>query len=401
MRCIMQIGKLVQEGAITIKTGPFGTQLKAAEYQETGIPVLNVKNLGYGTVNSAKLDHVGADTVERLRIHLLQQGDIVFGRKGAVDRHAYIDNESDGWMQGSDCIRLRVETDDINPRFLSYYFLTNQHKAFMISMCSHGTTMASLNQKILEQIDFPCLERNYQDKIVEILSKIDEKGRVNQKINENLLQQARALFRKWFSITSSGLYKLSDIADINPETYSPKENWSFVNYLDTSNITSGTINEVQYIIPSEEKLPSRARRILRKDDVVFSTVRPNQLHYGIISNPKPNMLGSTGFAVIRSKYETMPNEIIYLALTESAFVEQMQQLAEQSVSTFPSIRPADLDACVLPEPKEDDNNFMETIKSIFNAVAINNEENQRLATLRDTLLPRLMSGELDVSRLDF
>ena len=401
MRCIMQIGKLVQEGAITIKTGPFGTQLKAAEYQETGIPVLNVKNLGYGTVNSAKLDHVGADTVERLRIHLLQQGDIVFGRKGAVDRHAYIDNESDGWMQGSDCIRLRVETDDINPRFLSYYFLTNQHKAFMISMCSHGTTMASLNQKILEQIDFPCLERNYQDKIVEILSKIDEKGRVNQKINENLLQQARALFRKWFSITSSGLYKLSDIADINPETYSPKENWSFVNYLDTSNITSGTINEVQYIIPSEEKLPSRARRILRKDDVVFSTVRPNQLHYGIISNPKPNMLGSTGFAVIRSKYETMPNEIIYLALTESAFVEQMQQLAEQSVSTFPSIRPADLDACVLPEPKEDDNNFMETIKSIFNAVAINNEENQRLATLRDTLLPRLMSGELDVSSLDF
>lgn len=397
----MQIGKLVQEGAITIKTGPFGTQLKAAEYQETGIPVLNVKNLGYGTVNSAKLDHVGADTVERLRIHLLQQGDIVFGRKGAVDRHAYIDNESDGWMQGSDCIRLRVETDDINPRFLSYYFLTNQHKAFMISMCSHGTTMASLNQKILEQIDFPCLERNYQDKIVEILSKIDEKGRVNQKINENLLQQARALFRKWFSITSSGLYKLSDIADINPETYSPKENWSFVNYLDTSNITSGTINEVQYIIPSEEKLPSRARRILRKDDVVFSTVRPNQLHYGIISNPKPNMLGSTGFAVIRSKYETMPNEIIYLALTESAFVEQMQQLAEQSVSTFPSIRPADLDACVLPEPKEDDNNFMETIKSIFNAVAINNEENQRLATLRDTLLPRLMSGELDVSSLDF
>lgn len=397
----MQIGKLVQEGAITIKTGPFGTQLKAAEYQETGIPVLNVKNLGYGTVNSAKLDHVGADTVERLRIHLLQQGDIVFGRKGAVDRHAYIDNESDGWMQGSDCIRLRVETDDINPRFLSYYFLTNQHKAFMISMCSHGTTMASLNQKILEQIDFPCLERNYQDKIVKILSKIDEKGRVNQKINENLLQQARALFRKWFSITSSGLYKLSDIADINPETYSPMENWSFVNYLDTSNITSGTINEVQYIIPSEEKLPSRARRILRKDDVVFSTVRPNQLHYGIISNPKPNMLGSTGFAVIRSKYETMPNEIIYLALTESAFVEQMQQLAEQSVSTFPSIRPADLDACVLPEPKEDDNNFMETIKSIFNAVAINNEENQRLATLRDTLLPRLMSGELDVSSLDF
>lgn len=182
----MQIGKLLQEGAISIKTGPFGTQLKASEYIESGTPVLNVKNLGYGSVNSAKLDHVGADTVERLRIHLLQQGDIVFGRKGAVDRHAYIDNESDGWMQGSDCIRMRVETADINPRFLSYYFLTNKHKAFMISMCSHGTTMASLNQKILEQIDFPCPEREYQNKIVAVLERIDEKIGLNRKINENL-----------------------------------------------------------------------------------------------------------------------------------------------------------------------------------------------------------------------
>ena len=193
--------------------------------------------------------------------------------------------------------------------------------------------------------------------------------------------------------------KLSDVADINPETYSPKDNWSFVNYLDTSSITSGTITEVQYILPSEEKLPSRARRILRKGDIVFSTVRPNQLHYGIIANPMPNMLGSTGFAVIRSKLPTIPNEIIYLALTEASFVEQMQQLAEQSVSTFPSIRPADLDACVLPEPKAEDDYLMDAIKAIFHTIAVNDEENQRLVELRDTLLPRLMSGELDVSSI--
>ena len=182
----MRIGKLVQEGDVSIKTGPFGTQLKAAEYQETGTPVLNVKNLGYGSISAVKLDRVGTDTVNRLPMHILQQGDIVFGRKGAVDRHAYIDNESAGWIQGSDCIRLRVETDAINPRFLSYFFLTNQHKAFMVSMCSHGTTMASLNQKILEQIEFPYMDRVYQDKVVSILGRLDEKVRVNEKINENL-----------------------------------------------------------------------------------------------------------------------------------------------------------------------------------------------------------------------
>ncbi len=207
------------------------------------------------------------------------------------------------------------------------------------------------------------------------------------------------MFRRWLVDNLPSKSRLSEVASINPETYSPKDEWSFVNYLDTSSVTSGAITEVQQIRPSEEKLPSRARRILRKNDVVFSTVRPNQLHYGIISNPMPNMLGSTGFAVIRSKRPSIPNEIIYLALTEPSFVEQMQQLAEQSVSTFPSIRPADLDACLIPDTQEEDKDFISSIQALFRAVASGNEENKCLSALRDTLLPRLMSGEIDVSNI--
>lgn len=171
---------------IEIKTGPFGTQFKAAEYQSSGTPVLNVKNLGFSTINTEKLDKVGDATIERLKAHLLKAGDIVFGRKGAVERHAFISVNEESWLQGSDCIRLRVKTDKINPRFLSYYFLTKEHRAFMISMCSHGTTMASLNQKILEQICFPMPQRNIQDKIVDILESIDRKIALNNSINDNL-----------------------------------------------------------------------------------------------------------------------------------------------------------------------------------------------------------------------
>lgn len=208
------------------------------------------------------------------------------------------------------------------------------------------------------------------------------------------------MYHQWLSDTPGIKQPLSEIADINPETYSPKNNWLFVNYLDTSSITEGTINEIQYIQPMNEKLPSRARRILRQGDVVFSTVRPNQLHFGIITNPMANMLASTGFAVIRSKKANLPNEIIYLALTEPAFVDQMQQLAEQSVSTFPSIRPSDLDACIVPEPLERDSDFINTIKSIFAFISANSAENQQLSELRETLLPKLMSGDLDVSNFD-
>ena len=128
------IRDLVQQQELEIKTGPFGTQLKASEYVSEGTPVLNVRNLGFSTINTEKLEKVGAETLERLSAHKLHTGDIVFGRKGAVERHAYITENEDGWMQGSDCIRLRVKTERINPRFLSYYFLTAQHRAFMIGL---------------------------------------------------------------------------------------------------------------------------------------------------------------------------------------------------------------------------------------------------------------------------
>jgi len=182
----ISIKEMIENGDVEIKTGPFGTQLKAAEYINDGTPVLNVKNLGYAQVVKDKLDHVGKETVARLSMHILKMGDVVFGRKGAVDRHAYISDHEEGWMQGSDCIRLRVLSDSINPRYLSYYFMTTKHKRFMEMMCSHGTTMASLNQKILEQIVFPYPDRDIQDQIVGVLEKIDNKIKCNEMINDNL-----------------------------------------------------------------------------------------------------------------------------------------------------------------------------------------------------------------------
>lgn len=194
------------------------------------------------------------------------------------------------------------------------------------------------------------------------------------------------------------LVPLSDVAIINPDTYSPKDNWEYVNYLDTSSITEGIISETQQIVPSTEKLPSRARRKISANDVVFSTVRPNQRHYGIIHTPLPRMLASTGFAVIRSRHPKVCNELIYLCLTEYNFVEKMQQLAEQSTSTFPSIKPSDLGGCKIPCAHGNEaDNLTETLGVLFSLIAVNQSECIFLAELRDALLPKLMSGELDVS----
>ena len=182
----VKLGDLVASGEAIIKTGPFGTQLKAAEYVDYGTPVINVKNIGFGAVVRNKLDMVGQATLERLEAHILRAGDIVFGRKGAVERHAYIGEAEAGWMQGSDCIRLRIDSERVNSHYLSYYFLTPKHQAFMIGMCSHGTTMASLNQKILEQIEIPIPDIKIQNRVVSILKTIDDRISINSKINDNL-----------------------------------------------------------------------------------------------------------------------------------------------------------------------------------------------------------------------
>ena len=80
--------------------------------------------------------------------------------------------------------------------------------------------------------------------------------------------------------------KIADVVEINPDSFGLKDNWSFVNYLDTSSITQNVISELQYINLNEEKLPSRAKRKVVENDIVYSTVRPNQLHFGFHIRPK-------------------------------------------------------------------------------------------------------------------
>ena len=192
------VGELVAAGEAELKTGPFGTQLKASEYVEHGTPVINVRNIGFGDIKADKLEFISPTTRNRLSSHILKRGDIVFGRKGAVERHVFIRQEQDGWFQGSDCLRLRFASRRIEPLFASYYFLTSEHQRWMMNQCSHGATMASLNQGILERIELPLPSLSTQRRIADILSGYDELIENSQRRIKILEAMARALYREWF-----------------------------------------------------------------------------------------------------------------------------------------------------------------------------------------------------------
>jgi type I restriction enzyme S subunit len=136
--------------------------------------------------------------------------------------------------------------------------------------------------------------------------------------------------------------RLGDVIITNCSSYSEDNKWEFVNYLDTGNITENRIDSIQMIDLRREKLPSRARRIVKKNNIVYSTVRPIQRHYGILKQIPDNFLVSTGFAAISSTEKADPF-FIYYYLTQNEIVESLQAYAEQTVSTYPAIKASDIE----------------------------------------------------------
>ena len=190
--------------------------------------------------------------------------------------------------------------------------------------------------------------------------------------------------------------RLGNIASTNQSTYSSKEDWKFVNYLDTGNITMNQVDEIQYINTSMNKLPSRAKRKVRFNSIIYSTVRPNQLHYGIIKNQPENFLVSSGFAVIDIDFDKAVPEYIYYVLTQQEITEYLQSIAEQSVSAYPSIKPSDIENLefLLPDRKTQEK-IVSILRSIDEKIVQNNKINNNLEQQAEALFHSLFVEDVN------
>ena len=180
--------------------------------------------------------------------------------------------------------------------------------------------------------------------------------------------------------------RLGDCGKTNLHTYSDKEKWSLIRYLDTGSITEGGIDEIQTLYPGVDKIPSRARRKASVGDILFSTVRPNQKHYGIIEAGTENLLVSTGFTVVTVDTTIADPYFIYYYLTQSSVIESLQAIAEQSTSTYPSIKPSDIEDIELDLPElETQKKIGSTLRMLDRKIALNEEINDNLADLLQTV----------------
>jgi type I restriction enzyme S subunit len=173
--------------------------------------------------------------------------------------------------------------------------------------------------------------------------------------------------------------RLGSACSTNADTYSPKEKWAFVNYLDTGNITNDHVDSIQYIDVETEKLPSRARRKVKTNSIIYSTVRPNQRHFGIIKSQPDHFLVSTGFTVIDVNPDVLDADFLYYVLAQDSIVENLHAIAEQSTSAYPSIKPSDLENLEIEVPDLDtQKRIAGVLRELDRKAKQNNEINKNL-----------------------
>ena len=182
------------------------------------------------------------------------------------------------------------------------------------------------------------------------------------------------------------LKEINELCELNSSSYSKKDNWEFINYLDTKNIIKGEINEIKYLDPEMDKVPSRAKRKVNINDIIISTVRPNQEHYGIIKKEYDNFLVSTGFTTLTVDTSQAVPEFIYYYITQHYITQSLQTIAEQSTTSYPSVKPSDIGNLIVELPSLDiQNKIANILTSIENKINVNKEINKNLLSIADAI----------------
>lgn len=219
----VNIGDILAKTKSYIQTGPFGTTLSASEFVDYGIPVISVREIREGFIRVCEeTPCVSDDTYQILNKYALYINDIVFARKGSVDRSAIITTDSEKYFLGSDGIYLRLDSKKICSKFVLYSLHRNEIKKF-IMQSAYGSTMAGLNEKILSEIPIvfpPTLEE--QQKIADALSDMDgwiaslekliaKKKAIKQGAMQELLTGKKRLPEftgKWKTVTLGDICKI-------------------------------------------------------------------------------------------------------------------------------------------------------------------------------------------------
>lgn len=357
-----------------VQTGPFGSQLKNEQYITGGTPVITVEHINSFRIQDIDYPSVTKEDRQRLLKYSLDLGDIVFTRVGSVDLSAYVKSENQGWLFSSRMLRVRVSSLEVDSLFLSYFFRQDKFREYILNIAV-GATMPSINTQILKDVPISYPPLSEQKAIASVLSSLDDKIDLLHRQNKTLEAMAETLFRQWFIDEA-------------------KEDWE--------DGTLGKLIDLKYgkALKQEDRSGSRYPVVASSGVVGF--------HKDYLVEGPGIVIGRKGtlgkvyfmegnFFPIDTSYfiqtKTVGSNLIY----EYYLLKSLDFANMNSDSAVPGLnRNIALSTQTQIPPVDRIHEFNKLAQPWFSKLHSNIKQIQTLKQLRDTLLPKLMSGEVRV-----
>jgi type I restriction enzyme S subunit len=375
---------------------------RSAPTAETGIALIATNCISNDRLypSDEKLRFVSQETYDTwFRAHP-KPGDILLTNKGSQNGAICLVPDLVDFVIAQDMVALRANENVIDPLFL-FAALRSPDVQYQIKNLDVSGVIPHFKKTDFDKLHLPYPDRQTQEEIGRTYFVLSAKIELNRRMNATLEAMARALFQSWFvDPVQDGLPKgwryasIEELSGLNCWTLSKADDLELIEYIEISEVDHGNVANVKVYQRGEE--PSRARRRLRHGDTVLSTVRPDRCSYFLCLHPPPSLIASTGFAVLTPK--KAPWSFIHAALTQPKIFEFLGQRADGGA--YPAVRPDVVAKLEVPWPDNPQviEAFHRICAPLYERADHNRRESHTLATLRDTLLPKLLSGELTVAK---
>lgn len=397
----MEEWKEYKLGEVAKGKGTYGIGASAVPYNENKYTYLRITDINDdGTLNKKGLMSVDDEDANK---YILCKNDIVFARTGNSTGRTYFYDESDGTLvYAGFLIKFSLDEEKINPRILKYFTHSKPYYDWVKSFDTGGTR-GNINAKTYEAMPIYLPPRKVQDRIVDILKSLDDKIEVNRRINEQLEEMAQALFKSWFV----DFEPFKDGAFVESELGMIPEGWKVGNILDIAELFDNL----------RKPLSGRERDAMEKIYPYYGATSIMDYVDNYIFDGIYLLMGEDGSVVNDKGYPYLqyvwgkfwPNNHAHVMQGKNGYTTEMLH-ALLSITNVKAVVTGAVQAkisqagmrniSVAIAPKSILENFSKKFAPIYNKIRANSEEILHLTTLRDTLLPKLMSGEIAVDEVE-
>lgn len=381
--------------------GKYGIPASAVPYSKNLYTYLRITDItNEGRINKSGL--VSVDD-EKASEYLLQPNDIVFARTGGSTGRNYFYDGTDGELvYAGFLIKFSIDPYCVNPKYVKYYCQSKQYRDWVNSF-NTGSTRGNINAQTYANMELPVPCRKQQDLLVDTLSALDDKIELNNKINENLERQAQSIYHERFETINKDelpvgwrVVALGDVAVISKKSFNPSKEPEIM----LEHYSIPAFDESHFPVFELSTAIKSNKFVVDKKCFMISKLNPTTKRVWKPYCLTKNTVCSTEFIVYKAKDSTI-TDFLYSAIDSISFSDFMCSHVTGSTGSRQRTTPSDTLSFEFVLPSENElNSFQALVSPMYAQMRINSIENDKLKQLRDSLLPKLMSGDIDIAKID-